>query len=334
MRCLCCLMMSRLTYTTAPSSAFPLPSDCSACVSPCRTMPRSLLLHCHGCIPSIGIYYKKHPLNWRWKVVFHEFVDSNIDRELHQVSANFSQLLNAQSIWSSTFHKGITDSSTHSTTINHHISAHSLDRRRILWMNQILQRPFTDLSPLAYVKELLFDNIRRPKTSQDSTNNKFLTCPTNAKTNKLVEYETETYWHQFQQYHQFWLLFNTITLDIEGLRGPLLLSLLTMSLIGKKPSSQWGQWTKGQRREERNWTGRDEKLAGNISRPKCCDSLKASRWSKRQQSVITWSHGHSNEWWLWNPSTSMPHTTWNSYEFLRRIFTSSLIEISYELLRY
>lgn len=131
MRCLCCLMMSRLTYTTAPSSAFPLPSDCSACVSPCRTMPRSLLLHCHGCIPSIGIYYKKHPLNWRWKVVFHEFVDSNIDRELHQVSANFSQLLNAQSIWSSTFHKGITDSSTHSTTINHHISAHSLDRRRI-----------------------------------------------------------------------------------------------------------------------------------------------------------------------------------------------------------
>ena len=109
MRCLCCLMMSRLTYTTAPSSAFPLPPDCGAwCVSMCGTMPSSFAVALPWLL-SVGIYYKKHPLNWRWKVVFHEFVDSNIDRELHQVSVNFSQLLDAQSIWSSIFHKGITE---------------------------------------------------------------------------------------------------------------------------------------------------------------------------------------------------------------------------------
>ena len=57
----------------------------------------------------------------------------------------------------------------------------------------------------------------------------------------------------------------------------------------------------------------DHGIGGKYIPTKWHDSLKASCWSKWRRSVITWSHGHSNKWWLWNPSTSTPHSIRNSY---------------------
>ncbi len=39
-------------------------------------------------------------------------------------------------------------------------------------------------------------------------------------------------------------------------------------------------------------------IGGKISQLKWHDSLKASRWSKQQRSVVTQSHSHSTSKWL------------------------------------
>ncbi len=69
---------------------------------------------------------------------------------------------------------------------------------------------------------------------------------------------------------------------------------------------------------------------GKVSQLKWHDSLKASRWSKRQWSVlVTRSHSQSTSDGLEDPFTLTPHIIGDS---VRRISTTSPIEVSYELL--
>jgi hypothetical protein len=75
-------------------------------------------------------------------------------------------------------------------------------------------------------------------------------------------------------------------------------------------------------------------LAGNISQLALPDSLKASRWSKRQWSVVARSHGHSKQ--MMNDGSKIQvrqrHVLYGIPT--QRISTSSSIEVSYKLLRY
>ena len=73
-------------------------------------------------------------------------------------------------------------------------------------------------------------------------------------------------------------------------------------------------------------------IGGKVSQLKWHDSLKASRWSKRRRSVlVTQSHSQSTSDGSEDPLTLTPYIIGDS---LRRISTTSPIEVSYELLRY
>jgi hypothetical protein len=71
-------------------------------------------------------------------------------------------------------------------------------------------------------------------------------------------------------------------------------------------------------------------MGGKVSQLKWRNSLKASRWSKQQRSVlVTRSHSQSTSDGLEDPPTLTPRILEDS---LRRISTTSPIEVSYELL--
>jgi len=71
-------------------------------------------------------------------------------------------------------------------------------------------------------------------------------------------------------------------------------------------------------------------IGGKISQLKWRNSLKASRWRKQRQSVlVTRSHSQSTSDGSEDPLTLTPRIIGDS---LRRISTTSLIEVAYELL--
>jgi hypothetical protein len=71
-------------------------------------------------------------------------------------------------------------------------------------------------------------------------------------------------------------------------------------------------------------------IGGKVSQLKWRDSLKASRWSKRRRSVlVTRSHSQSTSDGSEDPLTLTPRIIGDS---LRRISTTSQIEVSYKLL--
>ena len=71
-------------------------------------------------------------------------------------------------------------------------------------------------------------------------------------------------------------------------------------------------------------------FGGNVSQLKWRDSLKASRWSKRLRSVlVTRYHSQSTSDGSEDPLTLTPRIIGSS---LHRISTTSLIEVTYELL--